>query len=108
MTWVTALCGNLEEKHWEVNMTYEEAKAYFEMRLIDNRTRQREAFRIALECIESQLPHPVNGDAYCWSCPTCGNEYEMTEERPKHCDECGQAFDFSDIPDWDDIDWGDD
>lgn len=92
-------------------MTHEEAKAYFEMRLIDthsqNKTRQREAFKVALECIEAQIPHPVDGDAYLWSCPTCGNEYEMTEDRPYFCFECGQAFDFSDIPDWEDIDWGD-
>ena len=91
-------------------MTYEEAKAYFEMRLIDThnmyKSRQREAFKVALECIEAQIPHPVSGDLNLWTCPNCGNEYEWTPARPRYCDNCGQAFDLSGVPKWEEQ-WGD-
>lgn len=90
-------------------MNYEEAKAYFEMRLTDShskgRTRQREAFKIAIEAITARIPWTVNGDYNCFSCPDCGQEYECTPLRPKCCDNCGQAFDLSNIPDWEEIDW---
>lgn len=46
-----------------------------------------------------------DGDECCWSCPSCGKEYEMTPLRPNHCENCGQAFDYSNIREWEDIDW---
>lgn len=57
------------------------------------------------DALEKQIPQKVNGDINLWTCPTCGNEYEWTPERPKYCEECGQALDLSGIPEWDDQDW---
>lgn len=57
------------------------------------------------DIIAKAIQEPVNGDYNCFSCPNCGQEYECTPLRPKCCDNCGQAFDLSNIPDWEEIDW---
>lgn len=60
---------------------------------------------LVIECMGKQIARKPYGDANCFACPSCGREYECTPLRPKHCDNCGQAFDLSDIPDWEDMDW---
>lgn len=56
-------------------MTYKEAREYFEMRLADshskNRTKQRQAFEMAISAIDMILSNDVekvlpNGENYIW------------------------------------------
>lgn len=64
-------------------MTYEEAVAYFKMRLADNhsnnKTKQKNAFEIAIECIEKQIPKPKKEPDLNNKCGTC-KYYDMTDK----------------------------
>jgi len=93
-------------------MTNEEAKAYFEMRLKDKYkyakgyTTQREAFEMAVEALQKQIPKkPIVAEMEWLSqpveckCPACGeyvckyDAWARATLREHHC-KCGQAIDW--------------
>lgn len=67
-------------------------------------TEVEEAFRVAVEAIEKQIPKKPNlwGDGYfdgepvfdMWDCPRCGSTYEVDGEEHDYCPHCGQHIDW--------------
>lgn len=63
------------------------------------------AYDMAIKALEKQIPKKVISIIYRgdYKCPTCKNYIDITDddlyvyeiEPPKYCDECGQAFDWS-------------
>lgn len=61
----------------------------------------QEAFDIAIDCIDKQIPKkPIEKDEgwIRWFCPTCNSQVGAVMERKYHfCDECGQAIDWKEV-----------
>ena len=66
------------------------------------------AFIMAVNALEKQIPKKpdLEGDGYDENgeliydigyCPNCHHEFEVYYDATKHCPECGQALDWSDI-----------
>lgn len=63
--------------------------------------------KVAIEAVEKQIPKkPINVEDKYWACPCCGNllmvkwiTYPVNpvplEAGRNHCEECGQAIDWS-------------
>lgn len=76
-------------------MTYEEA---IEILLQDYYSPDTsDAVEVAIEALEKQIPKkPVATEHFFRGCCPCCEEYIVTEYSfPKHCENCGQALDWS-------------
>lgn len=64
-------------------------------------------FKAAIEALEKRIPQkPVlEGDGYwngelvydTWTCPSCGEPYEIDYSKHDYCPMCGQAIDWGEV-----------
>lgn len=53
-----------------------------------------EHYNNIVNAIEKQIPKKPKNDGWLY-CPICGKD--VCVEKPKHCSDCGQAIDWSDV-----------
>ena len=64
---------------------------------------QKEAFSVAINVLEKQIPKKVVEDKNIYLCPNCGANVEtdcgddMLDYRLNYCDNCGQKLDWSEL-----------
>ena len=87
----------------------EQALSWFKLRTkISKSNNFKQCGKIAIEALEKQIPKKpdLEGDGYDENgeliydtgyCPNCHHEFEVYYDATKHCPECGQALDWSDI-----------
>lgn len=60
----------------------------------------QEAFDVAVECIEKQIPKkPKMPHKYIreWECQRCKSYFAQLNDRPRYCCECGQRIDWGEV-----------